>query len=435
MRQSEVINWYSRKDVASELVRVGQDREVAHMFRQGSYGKRPSILQFPADVKTLARQGVTSLHISEERWKNPMNLHSETSERELNDLRKSWDLIIDIDCPFFEYSTIAAETIVEALKFHGVKNPSVKFSGNRGWHIGVPAESFPEKIGNKHFKELFPGATKAIASYLQFFIDGEIKDKLIKHSGDIKNIAKKLGKKKEDIFPEGGLEEGSPKGSKEDLMYKASLFADIIGIDIQVGAPRHLIRAPYSLHEKTWLVSLPIETSEIKDFKKNQAKPENIKNVRDIFFNRELIKKGEAYQLLVQALDWGEQKHENKVTKEYSEIEGRISDIYFPPCINHILKGGMSDGRKRALFAIINFLKMMNWSWDEIEEKVREWNSTNSPQLKEGYVRTQLKWHNRQHRKFPPPNCGDYYYNIGVPLGTCKDHKNPVSYAVRKVRK
>ncbi len=414
MRQSEVITWYSRRDVATELVRVGQDREVAHIYRQGGYGKRPAILQFPTDVKSLARQGATSFHISEERWSNPMSLKSDITDREITDLRNNWDLVIDIDCPIFDYSRIAADVIVEALKFHGIKNPSVKFSGNRGWHIGVLGEVFPSKVGKKDFKDLFPVAAAAIISYLKDFTQEQIKERVLRYEGDVKNILKTLGKE-------------NSKNSEVD-------FSALSGVDIQLSSVRHLIRAPYSLHEKTWLVSLPIKPDKILKFKKEDAHVSKIKDVKDIFFNSDLIGDDDGRQLLIQSLDWSETGPEKTGKKEYEEIEGRISEKFFPPCINFILKGGMPDGRKRALFALINFLRMMNWSMDEIEEKVREWNSTNSPPLKEGYVRSQLSWQRRQHKKFPPPNCGDFYYSIGLSGGTCKDHKNPVSYAVRKVR-
>ena len=183
------------------------------------------------------------------------------------------------------------------------------------------------------------------------------------------------------------------------------------------------------------MVSLPITHKDIKKFKKEHAKPDTVKKIEPLFFNPELVEEGEAHQLLVQALDWEERKEDkSEEIKEYQEIEGRIPEAYFPVCIKHILKGNLPDGRKRALFALMNFLIMMNWSWEEIEDRVNKWNKDNSPPLKEGYVRTQLKWHRRQRRKFPPPNCGDYYYNLGLPVGSCKDHKNPVSYAVRRYK-
>lgn len=418
MRQSEAIAWYSRPDVAAELVRVGRSREVAHMFRQGGYGRRPSIIQFPQDVKLLARSGVTSFHMSEERWKNPMSLNPETTEREIFELRKNWDLIIDIDCPIFEYSRLAAIEILKALEFHGVKNPSIKFSGNRGWHIGVMAEAFPSKIGSKEYKDLFPGAAVAIISYVSEFIKEDLKQSILEFEGDVKKIIERTGKKKEEIF-------SADKG--------LDVFA-LLDLDIAVGAVRHLIRMPLSLHEKSGLVSLPINPTQLNDFKREDASPKKIKDLKVKFFDSSLVKDGEAKHLLVQALDWQEKKPKTEERKvEYEEIEDRIPEKFFPPCINYILKG-MHDGRKRGLFALMNFLRMMNWPIDEIEEKVREWNSTNSPPLKEGYIRSQISWTKRQRKKFPPPNCGIFYTNIGVPVGTCKDHKNPVSYAVRKLK-
>ena len=61
-------------------------------------------------------------------------------------LRKGWDLVIDIDCPYWPYSKIIADLVVKALRHHHISAISAKFSGNKGFHIGVPFEAFPQKI-------------------------------------------------------------------------------------------------------------------------------------------------------------------------------------------------------------------------------------------------------------------------------------------------
>ena len=415
MKQSIAIQHYSKPGIMKELVRVSQEREVGIQFQGGHYGHRPDIIQFPKEVEQLARRGATSFHISQERWFDPMQLSSDSTKRQLDALRKGWDLIIDIDCPWFDYSTIAGETVIEALRFHGIE-PQVKFSGNRGWHIAIPFEAFPDKVGKKKTKLIYAQASEAILRYLRDFINDELWLKIREKEGDIRKIVEKTGKKREEFLKEDGVD-----------IFK------LIDLDLQLGAPRHFIRAPYSLHEKTGLVSLTINPSEISEFEKSWAKPENIKEINDSFLSS--CKEGSASQLLVQALDWKELKApQQEEARQFAQIEGKVHETRFPPCMKLILNG-LSDGRKRGLFALLNFLKCCNWSWQEIEQKIREWNQEkNSEPLKEGYIISQLNWHRRNASKVPPSNCREYYQEIGIcqPDDICKTIKNPLSYVKRK---
>jgi DNA primase large subunit len=197
-----------------------------------------------------------------------------------------------------------------------------------------------------------------------------------------------------------------------------------------------MIRAPYSLHEKTGLVSLPLNPKDISKFNRDWAKPENVKEINDSFFNPRYTTSGKASQLLIQAIDFMEleKESESKEFKEFQALDGKQPKERFPPCIKEILKG-LSDGKKRALFILLNFLKAANWDWPEIEAEIWEWNKKNNPQLKKGYIISQLSWHRRQPRKVPPPNCAAeaYYQNFGVclPDEFCKRIKNPLSYLKR----
>jgi len=62
-----------------------------------------------------------------------------------------------------------------------------------------------------------------------------------------------------------------------------------------VVSPRHMIRVPYSLHEKSGLVSLPIRNEDIKRFKKDDATPEKVKP--DFDFLPRCANKNEAVEL------------------------------------------------------------------------------------------------------------------------------------------
>ena len=134
------LQFYARKDIQKEILKDAKDREVSFKFGDKGFGKRPDVLQFEGDVFELAKQGVTSFHISEERWSNPLDLNTGMNRKDLDELRIGWDLILDIDGPF-EFSQVAAELLVDALKFHDIENLAVKFSGNKGFHLAIPFES------------------------------------------------------------------------------------------------------------------------------------------------------------------------------------------------------------------------------------------------------------------------------------------------------
>lgn len=104
-----------------------------------------------------------------------------------------------------------------------------------------------------------------------------------------------------------------------------------------------------------------------------------------------------------------------------------------------LLSQGVSqDGRKRALFIMINFLQNVGWDNAKVEKYVNEWNKKNYEPLKEGYVISQLNYR-KKGNKIMPPNCDNiaYYKDIGVckPDNLCSTIKNPVNYAIKKGRK
>jgi len=423
MRLSEMIRYYSKPGIAQELARYAEHREVAVQF-QDKFGRRPDIIQFPTDVLNQVRKGATSFHASQERWSNPLKLGPETTKKDMDDLRTGWDLIIDIDCKIVDWSKICAELLIEALKWHEVNCVSLKFSGGSGWHLGIPAEAFSDE------KLAFPETPQIIVQYLREFIKQRLVDRIYEFEGDLKKIVEKSGKKKEEIS------QISKAGSAEGNIFDPF---SVLGIDIVAISPRHMIRMPYSLNEKKWLASIPVKPQDLKRFTTDWAKPENIKEISNNFLNKEKIILGEASQLLMQALDWRAGLELKEVKKEVGkkfEFTEKVPREAFPPCIKLIL-AGLPDGRKRALFALINFLKSAGWPLQEIEQELQTWNMQNQPPLKQGYIKSQLSWHKRQQTTFPPPNCKKYFEDFGVckPDITCGRIKNPVSYPRFKIKK
>jgi len=400
-----MLDYYSRPDIQEEIYLSSKGREIGVMYQGKGFGKRPDILQFKSDVLEFAKQGASSFHISLERWKDPIALRSGMGRKELDDLRAGWDFIADIDCKYLEFSKITAFLLIEALKFHEIENISLKFSGNRSFHLGLAFETFPKIVNQIDIKDMFPDGARIIADYLKIMIKDKLKEEILK-------LSPELG---EDFDP-----------------------YSIVTIDSIAISSRHMIRAPYSLNEKTGLVSLPIEIKDLKDFKLDWA---NVKNVKT---GIRFLDKGEADEssrLLVQAFDWNmkQKKREVGVPKRVYEIPNiPIKEDYFPPCIKQILQGVQKDGRKRAVFILINFLSHVGWDHDKIQKLLLEWNKKNYEKLRDGYILSQISWNKRQRKKILPPNCDNeaYYRDIGVicddPL--CKKVKNPVNYVFRKIR-
>lgn len=119
--------YYSNKDIQKAIFEFSKNREVVPRYFEG-FGKRPDSLQYPGDIFESVKKGATSFHSSQEIWKDPLEISTGMNESQLNNIRSGWDLLIDIDSRYIDYSKIMAEIIIKMLKFHGIKNVGVKFS-------------------------------------------------------------------------------------------------------------------------------------------------------------------------------------------------------------------------------------------------------------------------------------------------------------------
>ena len=163
--KSTCLKFYKREDIQKAMVEHAQNKELGVRYGDG-FGKRPDILMYPNEVLELAKQGVTSFHCSEEVWDNPLGISSDLTRKNLDELRAGWDLVLDIDCPDWEISKLTTYLFIKALKDNGIKEVSCKFSGNKGFHIGVPFEVFPQDVAGKKTKDIFPEGPKKVAQYL-----------------------------------------------------------------------------------------------------------------------------------------------------------------------------------------------------------------------------------------------------------------------------
>ncbi|MBI5391480.1 hypothetical protein HZB00_00600 [Candidatus Woesearchaeota archaeon] len=416
----DVLEYYQRKDVQAQLLKIAKERECQAWFKD-IRGKRPDAVHYMGDVHDLVKQGMSSFHISEERWNDPLLLKPGMLRKDLDRVRLGWDCIIDLDSKHLPYSFVTAKFLLEALRFHDVKHVSLKFSGNHGFHIGIPFEAFPVAVNGIALKDYFPDGMRIIAEYLKELMREHISKEFL-DTQQLSTIAKNLGKTKEELFSEK----------------KFDPYA-VVGIDSVFISSRHLFRAPYSINEKSGLVSIPLK--DLDSFHLDDAKIENVK-VNLPFLDREDVVPGEATQLLVQAFDWAQrhmQKKEERKTHlpTFSLPQNAISAEHFPSCVQKLLSGVQTDGRKRAVFILINFLRNVGWSFDAVEQHLQEWNKKNYEALPEGYIRSQISWFKRQSKIPLPPNCEhpSYYKAMGIYCGEqCLKCKNPVRFALQQVR-
>lgn len=417
-----VLKYYKRLDIQKAIVEAAEDKEIAVSYGGTGYGKRPDTLIYPRDVIEAVKAGATSFHCSEELWRNPLQITTGMKSQEYDDLRKGWDLILDIDCKELEYSKIAADLLVQALNHLDVKGVWVKFSGNHGFHIGVPFEAFPSVVNGVPTKNLFPEGPRKIAAYLASMIEGELAKRLMARDS-VATISERAGVDIGDIVKGGSL-----------------LPFSVLSIDTVLIASRHLYRMPYSLNEKSGLVSIPIMPEDILGFDKSSALPDVV--VPSLkFLERDKVVRGEARRLIVQAFDF---KAPSRVVdvpvekkRDFEPVGSAISEEFFPPCIKEISKG-LVDGKKRALFILVNFLSSTGWSPDMIEDYLERWNEKNPEPLRDVLIKGRMRYYRESKKRVLPPNCDNkaYMIDLGVcsPDGFCRKVKNPANYAIAKSR-
>ncbi len=440
LTKSRVLMYYKRREVQEAFIEHARNKEVGLRFGQ-IFGKRPDVLSYPQEILDLTLQSLApvdwkaeqalSFHSSEELWENPLRLSTGQSRKELAELRIGWDLVLDIDCKILDYSKICADLIVQFLRHCEVKDFSVKFSGNKGFHIGIPFEAFPKEVQGLPAKNIFPEAPRKIAFYVKENIKEELGRRILAfEQGNFSAVKEKVHLPNEELiyFSENQFGDKIP-------FLKVDKFLEI---DTVLLASRHLYRMPYSLHEKSGLVSLPISPEKILSFEKSWAEPEKVSPPLQPFLSR-TVSGESARRLLLQALDFeikfSEKTEARKSNPEELIIQSPITEEFFPPCMKRICQG-LEDGKKRGLFCLLNFLGKVGWSKPEIEKFVLQWNKEkNREPLREVYIRGQLAHFTPGERL--PPNCDNdaYYKSIGIacsPDEHCKRLKNPVNCTLVK---
>ena len=366
--------YYSRKDVLDAIFKFSKNREISPRYFEG-FGKRPDSFQYPMDILSFVKNGATSFHCSEELWEEPLRVSTELGKEQITELRTGWDLVIDIDCKWVDYSKKAAVAIIKSLEFSGVKNVGVKFSGSKGFHIIVPWKAFPEKIGDINAKEMFPEWPRAIVEYLKE-ISRPILEKMIINTDDdfakvkgltgircelCKNLSQEryqISVRCDNCYPphietfsstekkykdkkcpvcKRIMEEttskkffyctrclinslNNPENFNETIL-STDIF-QLLGLDILLVSSRHLFRMPYSLHEKTALASAVLDKNKIEEFQLTDADPLKVKII-DFIPDSE---KNEAEKLLLQAIDWHKNNEMNRKEAGHSNYTNGYSE-------------------------------------------------------------------------------------------------------------
>lgn len=190
--------YYSNPQVQQVLLEFSKNREVAPRYFE-AFGKRPDTLQYSSDIMGLVNKGATSFHASEEIWFNPLEINSEMSREELQKSRQGWDLLIDIDSPFLDYSKIAAILLLEELESQGVKSYGIKFSGSKGFHIIVPSSIFPDFHRGVETKTMFPEWARAIVEYLMMRIRPEYNKRVIQSGINFEAVKERMNLSEKDL--------------------------------------------------------------------------------------------------------------------------------------------------------------------------------------------------------------------------------------------
>lgn len=394
--------YYSKKEVQKAIFEASKNREISPRYFDG-FGKRPDSFQYPGDVFEMVKKGATSFHCSEELWEDPLKIQTGMNEKQLNEIRIGWDLLIDIDSKYIDYSKIMAQIIIKILNFHGVKNIGMKFSGSKGFHIIVPWKAFPKEVNGVKTSDKFPEYPRIIMKY----ITEKTQKQLVEKISELQRPNKYI----------------------KDYQAPKEVLPDLIAV-----SPRHLFRMPYSLHEKTALASAVISPEELEDFDLKKADPLKVE-IKNFYPD---AKEGEASELLMSALDWyrenGEEEEEKKnYDSEFKVVKlTNLSENHFPPAIKKILEG-VGDGKKRALFILINLFRAVGMDREELEKRVYDWNEKNEVPLKKGYIKAQLAWSYRNKIVLPPNYDKDHYKALKVqPTPEEMRLKNPVNFIVKK---
>lgn len=161
----------------------------------------------------------------------------------------------------FELLKIAAEKVAEVLEEHEII-PNIKFSGSRGVQIWSKLRSLPQ--GRRHTRHLSGEIADLFALYRRLAVAVQEKTE--------KKIQQLPSKNLEEFY--SVVARGKPVTTS--IVTKKEERADQILIDWSSMKINGDVRAPFSIHYKTGLVSCPIERRRLLEFQTSEAEPEKV---------------------------------------------------------------------------------------------------------------------------------------------------------------
>ncbi|NPE27023.1 hypothetical protein HNV12_03410 [Methanococcoides sp. SA1] len=483
-------SYYARLDIQNAMYSFCKNRETVANHNNNFFAKRPDTFDYPSDILNQARTGATSFHTSEEIWTDPLKINTDMTPQQYNEIKTGWDLLIDIDSPFLDYGKIAAKLLIEQFEKHGIHNIGIKFSGGKGFHILIPSKAFPEEFKGQLTKDNFPDWPRAIATYLfkkirepmnKEILEMSSREKLIeqgelvsehtcpkckaptikkknykyvcpniKCKSSLEGFTKKkvamlcpgcntkmnlISQREVDFCKTCKISTAKLEASKSKEIFKeeVTIKSTEDSVDVVLVSPRHLFRAPYSLHEKSGYASIPITKDQIENFRPSDADPLKITTIHN--FMPDSIE-GEATLLLEKALRQAEKEKPKQVEKKYEgkgvDMKGlTITPNMYPPIIKKLLKGIPQDGRKRALSLLLSFFTSLEFPADHIEEIIQDWNEKNYAPLKQGYIKSQIDW-SIKNKRLPPNYDKPIYKEFGITAPPVPGMKNPINYTIKK---
>ncbi len=298
------------------------------------------------------------------------------------------------------------------------KNPTIKKKNYKYICPNIKCRSELEGFTKKRLAMLCPGCNTKMNIVSQREVDF-CKDCKI-------NTAKLEGS----YTVSGGIKHSQ---KKEEFKEEVTIKSTEDSVDVVLVSPRHLFRAPYSLHEKTAYASIPLKKEQIEDFKPSDADPLKITKIYS--FQPDSVE-GEATLLLEKALHAYEKESPKEVERKYEgkgvDLKGlTITPNMYPPIIKKLLLGIPSDGRKRALSLLLSFFTSLEFPTDHIEEIISTWNAKNYAPLKEGYIKSQIDWAIRN-KRLPPNYDKPIYKEFGITGPPAPGIKNPINYTIKK---
>jgi len=413
---------YSNKEIRELLYNFFSHREVMVRTAQNKV-IRPAPVINEADIMALVNIGAISFHASIDKYDQ-----ERIGEGTYNIVGR--DLVVDIDIKYlpkdlgYEHPYELAKEIVKVMYDHVLsrmhcKSLWIKYSGNRGFHIVIPYEEIPKTILGLPFNEYALVFHRSLLLLLKYIAYSYLEDSVLMDT-------------RETVTSE-----------------------DIVDIDLQIASPRHMIRAPYSVHEKTGLVSVVVPIKGLMSFDIESAKPpidEIIPLPSEYIENNEFIEDILVYTFIVSSSEFrlenvfrelSLKKLAKKIRTRHAYYRKKLSKInyedIYPPCVRRMLEG-LEDGRKRSLFHLTTFFKAIGLPADEVLLKLKEWNQKNKEPLSDKMIEYTVKYHYDENRKYLPYSCQrikeEFGDTICKPDKYCKLYqvKHPLSYFYKRLR-